>query len=857
MPFYNSDKVNIIFHSFELVTPRRNALDELAIETLLGSLGVESAFSLEIAGDECGRHFLIRAGQHQIEFLKAQLQSAYDQIAFRDVQAEQDPAREDSKFISITAQLILRRPVYLPLRTYRNGEFEGSDPMRGILGALSNFQKNERALVQLVLRPAPPNWADAYQGSARQIEQSVGGQGTASTMQAQLRAMAMIVVVALCLCVGLQVFFVSRQGLSFALVSWGVFGVGVLAACVVGLWFLLKQQPVDPRLVQQKIALPAYDVALRLVAYAESRERAQARLKQLATAYRQFNLSSGNAFVLKPLDFNPRDLSVGFHTWWQALFGRAMRLNTAELASLWHLPYGEGAPLVERTLSKRILPMREQVAEGVCIGHSVHHGERIPVHLAPDVFQRHMFLVAKTQKGKSTLMGNLATAVMADANHALAVMDPHGDLVRSLLGRVTSKRTSDVIYLDFSDPQLVVGLNLIDVAQGRTPDKIVSNIIHIGELIWADYWGPRMEDAFRMGLLTLLAANEKLHARGAKQFTLLDIPTLFQLPNLRDRLLTEFVDDPEILRWWTRYFDALYESLKLDIVNPVMTKIHRFSTHRTMRNIVGQSASTVSWREIFDGHRILLVNTATGILGQDAAGLLGAVILDSINATVREQSGVLAAQDRARGMIIIDEFQSIPGVDYAALLAELQKMGANFVLATQTLKQLDALSPTLAATILANVDTLFTFQVSAEDAYVLSRELDEAVTAVDIINQPSYSCYVKTQRGRDRLPVMHVETLPPQPGNERIAEQVLQGMLRYARPIETVEAERRAFMAEWYGDSSIRVSQSKTDLESSAEDDLFGEGKTDAGNLEAANQRPRRSRSKHQRGTEAHGSSAA
>ena len=590
-------------------------------------------------------------------------------------------------------------------------------------------------------------------------------------------------------------------------------------------------------------------MALRLVAYAPSQDRADARLKQLASAYRQFNLSSGNAFVFKPLEFDPRDLSVGFQTWYHALFGFAMRLNTAELASLWHLPYGEGAPLVERTLSKRILPMREHVAEGVCIGHAVHHGERIPVHLAPDVFQRHMFLVAKTQKGKSTLMGNLAASVMADANHALAVMDPHGDLVRALLGRVDVNRIGDVIYLDFSDPHLVVGLNLLDVAQGRTPDKIVSNIIHIGELIWADYWGPRMEDAFRMGLLTLLAANEKLYARGEKQFTLLDIPALFQLPNLRDKLLTEFVDDPEILRWWTRYFDALYESLKLDVVNPVMTKIHRFSTHRTVRNIVGQSASTVSWREIFSGHRILLVNTATGILGQDAAGLLGAVILESINATVREQSAILDAHERARGTIIIDEFQSIPGVDYAALLAELQKMGANFILATQTLKQLEALSPTLAATILANVDTLFAFQVSAEDAFVLARELDEAVTAVDIINQPSYSCYVKTQRGRERLPVMHVETLPPQAGDERIAEKILQGTLRYARPIETVEAERRAFMAEWYGDSTIQIQTTQKDLGANGaydDDDLFEERKTDAQNLDDANMRQRRVRTKRE-----------
>lgn len=257
-----------------LVPPRDNSLDALAIETLLGSLGIESVFSLEIAGDERGRHFLIRAEKNQIEYLQAQLQSAYDQLAFRDVPPEQDPARDDSKTVRVTAQLTLRRPVYLPLRTYRDGEFRESDPMRGILGAFMNFQTNERALAQLVLRPAPPNWADAYQGSARQIEQSVGGQVSSdgTSPHSQLHAMALMVVLALCLCVGLQVFFVSRQGFSLALVSWGILGVGVITACAAGLWFLLKQQPVNPRLVQQKISLPAYDVALRLTGFVDDPE---------------------------------------------------------------------------------------------------------------------------------------------------------------------------------------------------------------------------------------------------------------------------------------------------------------------------------------------------------------------------------------------------------------------------------------------------------------------------------------------------------------------------------------------------------------------------------------------------------
>lgn len=110
MSLVNNLKSDEVTAVFELLPPRENPLDALAIETLLGSLDLESAFSLEISGDQRGRHFLIRSEQHQIGYLQAQLQSAYDQIAFRGVSPELDPARDDSGTVRATAQLTLRRP---------------------------------------------------------------------------------------------------------------------------------------------------------------------------------------------------------------------------------------------------------------------------------------------------------------------------------------------------------------------------------------------------------------------------------------------------------------------------------------------------------------------------------------------------------------------------------------------------------------------------------------------------------------------------------------------------------------------------------------------------------------------------
>jgi len=780
----------------EVIPPRENTVDALSAETLLSSLALPGArFALEIAGDAGGRRFLVRAPAEMIAHIKRQMQAIYDQVEFVEIPPEKDPAARH-RLPTAMAELTLRRPVYLPLRTYHDGDFREADPIRALLGAFGDFEDGESALAQIVLAPAPPHWADRWQGSTRRIDQSFAGEAMTMGMLAR-QIVAPIVVIGFIgafLCIPMAL--VTRQ--------WNLFLLAVPAflflALVGGLfvWWMQNQANIDPTMVQRKTAMPAYDAALRLVAVGKTVERARARLREQIGAYSQYNLASGNALVARWIAFDPQALDLPQPSWWQEWMGQVMRLNVAELASLWHLPVGTGVQLVTRTMDKRLLPMPQHVSEGVLIGHAVHHGQRMPVHLARETLWHHSFMIAKTQKGKSTLMAHLAAAAM-QMDTALVVIDPHGDLVRTLLGLVPRARVGDVVYIDFSDTQQVVGLNLLDMSQGRNADAIVSNIIHVGELLWSNYWGPRMEDALRMALKTLLVVNEILARRREKQFTFIDIPPLFELANFRRRLLQQFVGDQEILQWWSGYFEHLYDSLRMDVINPVLTKVHRFSTHSVVRNIIGQSNSTVNFRELLDQRRILLVNTATGIIGPDAGGLLGAVLVDYINFAVREQMAIPDPSQRARAIVVVDEFQSIPGVDYPGLLAELQKMGASFILATQALGQLDAIHRVLRPAILSNVATLFVFQTSAEDADLLRHELDDAVTTTDIINLADHACYVKTQVGRERLPVMHIETLPPPPGNPEIVAHIGGQMARYTRPARVAEWERQAFQNQWYG----------------------------------------------------------
>jgi len=48
------------------------------------------------------------------------------------------------------------------------------------------------------------------------------------------------------------------------------------------------------------------------------------------------------------------------------------------------------------------------------------------------------------------------------AGNGLAIMDPHGDLVKDLLPFIPRERADDVIVFDPSDEQRPIGLNLLE-----------------------------------------------------------------------------------------------------------------------------------------------------------------------------------------------------------------------------------------------------------------------------------------------------------------------------------------------------------------------------------------------------------
>ena len=70
---------------------------------------------------------------------------------------------------------------------------------------------------------------------------------------------------------------------------------------------------------------------------------------------------------------------------------------------------------------------------------------------------------------------------------------------------------------------------------------------------------------------------------------------------------------------------------------------------------------------------------------------MGASLLNLVDAVIREQ-GRLPPDQRRGALVVVDEMQAMPGVDYESMLSELGKFGASFILATQSLAKLADLS---------------------------------------------------------------------------------------------------------------------------------------------------------------------
>ena len=420
----------------------------------------------------------------------------------------------------------------------------------------------------------------------------------------------------------------------------------------------------------------------------------------------------------------------------------------------------------------------------LCIGTRTYWGSNEPklVVLHPEDRTQHLYVVGKTGLGKSTLLRNL---ILQDlyAGRGVGLLDPHGDLAREILDAIPKSRTGEVLYFNPGDLGRPVGLNLLPRVPRDAQHLVVSGVLSAFRGIWGSSWGPRLEYILGHALAALLDYGG---------LTILALPRLLTDEVFREKVSAK-VGDPVVRAFWRDEYAAYERRFRLEAIAPIQNKIGRLLANAPLRNIVGQVKSRFDAGFVMDHGRIMVADLAKGVIGEDHARLLGALLLSQFQWAAMQRARSPEAR-RTPFYLYIDEFQSFATDALTSILAEARKYGLSLVLAHQYLDQLE---DGIRQSVFGNTGNLVVFRVGQADARILEDELGGNVKMGNLVGLGKYEIYARLlDHGRAREPFLG-ETLPPISGTVtgRRHAVIRRSRERYGRPRAEVEAKIERWLA--------------------------------------------------------------
>lgn len=343
---------------------------------------------------------------------------------------------------------------------------------------------------------------------------------------------------------------------------------------------------------------------------------------------------------------------------------------------------------------------------GVQIGMRYVWGHEAPFGLSSDDRHRHLYIIGQTGTGKSTLLRELITQDMR-AGEGLALIDPHGDLADEVIDLVPRRRIDDVVVLDPSDTEHVVGFNpFYRVPRDERP-LVAANLVATFRYVWRDSWGPRLEYILYNAAAAALDAPDHLRPN------FLTIARLLVEWRFREALLPH-VTDPRVVSFFRDEFAKWNERQRSEYLSSVQNKIGQVLANPFIRNVLAQWKPSLDLPAIMAERKILIVRVPKGFLGEDPTNLLGSLLVAStLQAAMRREDHA----DRVPFHLYLDEFQNFSTDAFATILAEARKYALTLTIAHQ---YLDQLPPSVRAAAFGNVGSLLSFRLGGADAEVFA-----------------------------------------------------------------------------------------------------------------------------------------
>ncbi|OGM23745.1 hypothetical protein A2865_02850 [Candidatus Woesebacteria bacterium RIFCSPHIGHO2_01_FULL_39_17] len=427
--------------------------------------------------------------------------------------------------------------------------------------------------------------------------------------------------------------------------------------------------------------------------------------------------------------------------------------------------------------------------EGTFLGTSTYRGIKRSVYISDKDRMQHMYVVGKTGTGKSEFLKDL---VMQDIKKGDGVcfIDPHGDAVEELLLLIPPERAEDVIYFNPSDTERPMGLNLLEA---RTEDEkhfAATAVINMMYKLFDPYKtgivGPRFEHAVRNAMLTAMSEDGS---------TFVEVMRILTDSRFVQELLPK-VTDPIVRRYWTDQIAQTADFHKSEVLDYITSKFGRFVTNKMIRNIIGQSQSSFSFRDVMDRGKILFINLSKGTIGEENSSFLGLVLVPRILMAAMSRTDI-PKEERRPFYLYVDEFQNFATPDFAVILSEARKYSLALCVANQFIGQVEE---EVKNAVFGNVGTIISYRIGVTDANYLQHEFTPVFAEDDLLNVEKYHVFIKTIVKNEPVPPFSMDLFKDIPKIKAMENPKVAGIikemsrLKYGRDAKLIESEiaRRA-----------------------------------------------------------------
>jgi len=706
------------------------------------------------------------------EILEKQVTSYYPDA---DIEFMRPPALqpEDAKKKNFVKSyyLYLKRTNWYPLKTYKLIE---NDPINDYTNVLSQIEKNERAVIQITIRPRNEKWRkDAKKFGTALFKGQDPNKGGRGPLRWMLRAIGWM-------------FTAAVQGVEAADKGMPPPGSDSGDSYV----RMLQTEEEIAKRIGEKAGDVGFDTTLRVFASSpEGEDKCDEILNGLLVAFNVTKDAGSNFLQSRRIFFVDR-INSRIQQWARenALLKfceKTSLLGPQELSTLFHFPTSRYnyTPVIQ-WLSYKVLPLPSDASdEGIHLGDNIYRGVARPVNFARKDRRRHHYIIGQTGTGKSAYISWLARQDIWNGD-GVCVIDPHGDLIEDILQYVPKERAKDVIVFDPSDIERPMGLNMLEAKTTEQQDMASSQATEIFIKIFGDeIFGPRIQHYFRNACLTLMEDPDE----GA---TLIDVPRIFVDEEFMKYKVSK-VKNPVVKSFWDHEYANTGDRERQEMIPYFSSKFGPFITNAIMRNTIGQAKSAFNVRDVMDEQKILLVNLSKGKLGTLNTQLLGLVLVAQIQ--MAAMSRVDTPEDERKDFYLyVDEFQNFATDTFCSILSEARKYKLNLIMAHQYINQLVIKGDTkIRDAVFGNVGTLQSFKVGAEDAEYLAKEYAPVLSEQDVIGISNYKAYIKLNVKNSTSRPFSLHTLwDTSKANEKVREIVKKySRMKYGRKRLFVEQE--------------------------------------------------------------------